>query len=148
VGNFDHGPQLGGGVNRTAAHWFQINATSSALVQQGVYGGKGLHYFYPAVMPDTNGNLTMVCCRSGTAEYASIRFTGRKATDPLGQLQASALLKAGLGNSQRIDNQGRNRWGDYAGIGVDPADQRQVWFYSMFADAGNKWGTWVGASRF
>jgi hypothetical protein len=135
-------------VNRTAAHWFQINATSGALVQQGIYGSKGLHYFYPAVMPDTNGNMTMVCCRCGTSEYASIRYTGRKATDPLGQLQGSALLKAGLGNSQRLDAQGRNRWGDYAGIAVDPADQREVWFYSMFADAGNKWGTWVGTSRF
>jgi hypothetical protein len=38
--------------------------------------------------------------------------------------------------------------GDDAGIAVYPADQRQAWFYSMFADVGNKWGTWVGASRF
>jgi hypothetical protein len=135
-------------VNRTAAHWFQINATSGAVVQQGIYGSRGLHYFYPAVMPDTNGNMFMVCCRSGTSEYASIRYTGRKSTDPLGQLQPSVLLKAGAGNSQRIDTQGRNRWGDYAGIAVDPGDQRQVWFYSMFADVGNKWGTWVGAARF
>jgi hypothetical protein len=138
----------GEAVNRTAAHWFQINATSGALVQQGVYGSRGLHYFYPAVMPDNNGNMALVCCRCGTSEYASIRFTGRKSTDPLGQLQASALLKAGLGNSQRNDGQGRNRWGDYAGIASDPTDTGQVWFYSMFADAGNRWGTWVGAAQF
>jgi hypothetical protein len=135
-------------VNRAAAHWFQMNATSGALVQQGVFGARGFHYFYPAVMPDTNGNMTMVFCRSGRREFASIRFTGRNASDPLGQLQSSALLKAGLGNSQRLDGFGRNRWGDYAGIAVDPIDPRQVWFHSMFADAGNKWGTWVGTSRF
>jgi hypothetical protein len=138
----------GEAVNRAAAHWFQINATSGAIQQQGVYGAKALHYFYPAVTPDTNGNMTMVFCRSGPAEYASILFTGRVSNDPAGQLQGSTLLKAGLGNSQRIDGQGRNRWGDYAGVAVDPVDQRNVWFYSMFADVGNRWGTWVGASRF
>jgi hypothetical protein len=137
----------GENVNRAAVHWFQINATSGALVQQGIYGSKGVHYFYPAVMPDTNGNMTLVSSRSGTAEYASIRVTGRKSTDPVGQLQPSALLKAGSGNSQRPDGQGRNRWGDYAGIAVDPTDPGQVWLYSMFADAGNKWGTWVGLSQ-
>ncbi len=138
----------GEAVNRAAVHWFQLNATSGALIQQGVYGARGAHYFYPAVMPDANGNMTLVFCRSGPNEYAGIYLTGRKATDPLGQLQASTLLKAGAGNSQRIDNAGRNRWGDYAGSASDPADPRIVWSYSMFADVNNKWGTWVGATRF
>ncbi len=135
-------------VNRAAVHWFQINPTSGALIQQGVYGAKALHYFYPSVMPDANGNMILVFSRSGTNEYGSIYYSGRKATDPLGQLQGSTRLKAGAGNSQRIDGSGRNRWGDYAGTSADPADVRNVWFYSMFADAGNKWGTWVGAARY
>ena len=138
-------------VNRAATHWFQINATSGALVQQGVYGAAGLHYFYPAVMPDINGNLTMVFSRSGPAEFAGIRYTGRLASDPPGTLQGSVLLKAGTGNSQRIDPADplhRNRWGDYAGIGADPVDARQIWFHSMFAGTNNQWGTWIGTSRF
>jgi hypothetical protein len=137
--------------NRAAAHWFQLNATSGAVIQQGIFGTKGLHYFYPALMPDTNGNMTLVFCRSGTAEFPGIYYSGRKASDPVGQLQPSALLKAGLGNSQRIDPQDpfkRNRWGDYAGAAVDPTDQRQVWVYAMYGEVNNHWGTWVGASRF
>jgi hypothetical protein len=138
----------GESVNRAAVHWFQIDPSTGALVQQGVFGAKGVHYFYPALMPDANGNMTLVFCRSSTTEFASIYFTGRKATDPLGQLQASALVKAGAGNSQRVDGSGRNRWGDYAGAAADPADGRVVWVYSMFADAANKWGTWAAAARF
>jgi hypothetical protein len=141
----------GEAVNRAAVHWFQLNATSGALVQQGVYGAKGSHYFYPAVMPDTNGNLTVVFCRCGPSEYASVYYAGRQAADPVGQLQSSTLLKAGLGYYERIapnDPYRRNRWGDYAGIDVDPADQRAIWLYSMYAEAGNHWGTWVGATRF
>jgi hypothetical protein len=134
--------------NRAAAHWFQINATNGALIQQGIFGAKGFHYFYPAVMSDTNGNMTMVFSRCGPNEFAGIRYSGRLASDPPGTLQGSALLKAGQGNSQRIDGQGRNRWGDYAGIGADPVDPRLIWFHSMFANTNNQWGTWVGSSRF
>src|SRR5438045_9019962 len=99
-------------------------------------------------MPDTNGNLTMVFSRSGRTEFAAMYYTGRRSTEPLGQLQPSALLKAGAANYVKPDDSGRNRWGDYNGIAVDPADERAVWFYSELAGAGNDWATWVGASRF
>ena len=99
-------------------------------------------------MPDANGNLTMVFCRSGANEFASIYYTGRTATDPLGRLQPSALLKAGTANYLGLDSFGRNRWGDYNGVAVDPVDGRTIWFYGGFADGLNNWGTWVGASRF
>ena len=138
----------GDGVGASACHWFQVNATSGALVQQGIFGAKKLHYFYPAVMPDTNGNMTMVFCRCGTSEFASIRYSGRKSTDPLGSLQASALLKAGAAHYTGLDGSGRNRWGDYAGIASDPGDGRNVWFYSMYATTDDHWATWVGSSRF
>jgi hypothetical protein len=137
-----------GGGNASAIHWFQINGAAATLTQQGIYGASGFHYFYPAVMPDSNGNMTMVFSRSGSTEFASIRYTGRKAAEPLGTLQGSALLKAGTANYVKLDGSGRNRWGDYAGVGSDPADTLKVWFYSMYAVAGNNWATQVGASKF
>lgn len=137
-----------GGGNVAAIHWFQINATSGALTQQGVFGASGLHYFYPAVMPDSNGNMTMVFSRSGSSEFASVRYTGRKASEPLGQLQASALLKAGVANYLGLDGSGRNRWGDYAGVGNDPSDTLKTWIYSLYASSGNNWATQVGATKF
>jgi hypothetical protein len=137
-----------GSGNVASIHWFQINATSAALTQQGVFGASGFHYFYPAVMPDSNGNMTMVFSRSGSTEFASARYTGRKATDPAGQLQGSALLKAGVANYQGLDGSGRNRWGDYAGVGNDPADTLKTWIYTLYAAAGNQWATQIGATKF
>ena len=44
----------------------------------------------------------------------------RPASDrPLGSLQASALLKAGVAHYQALDSSGRNRWGDYNGVSAD-----------------------------
>ena len=92
--------------------------------------------------------MIMVFSRSGTSEFGSMLFTGRRSTDPLGTLQGSSLLKAGTAHYARLDSSGRNRWGDYNGVSADPANSRVVWFYSEFASAVDTWGTWVGSSFF
>ena len=48
----------GGGANTASIQWCEINPTAGSVVQQGVYGSQGVHYFYPALCPDTNGNMT------------------------------------------------------------------------------------------
>lgn len=138
----------GDGVNVASAHWFQINATSGALVQQGIFGAGRRSYCYPVVMPDSNGNMTMLFARFGSAEFASIGYTGRAASDQIGRLQASAILRAGAANYVSLDSRGLNRWGDYNGISCDPADGRTIWLFSEFASAVNDWSTWVGSTRF
>jgi hypothetical protein len=138
----------GGPVNVASAHWFQINPVSGALVQQGVYGARRRSYFYPAVMPDSNGNMTMVFSRTANDEFASIHYTGRMAAEPLGELQPSALVQAGTANYVALDQFGRNRWGDYNGIAADPIDGRTVWLCSGIANGAATWASWIGASRF
>ncbi|MEZ5354887.1 MAG: hypothetical protein R2762_19810 [Bryobacteraceae bacterium] len=137
-----------GSGNRAAIHWFQVRAASSTLVQEGVYGNRSFHYFYPAGCPDNQGNLTVVFSRCGPSEFGSIRYTGRRSTDALGQLQGSKLLKKGLAHYQGLDSGGRNRWGDYNGVAADPANPRLIWFYSEYASAVDTWGTWVGRAFF
>jgi hypothetical protein len=137
-----------GAGNRASIHWVQLRAASGTLVQEGVYGARDLHYFYPAACPDNNGNMIMVFSTSGAAQFGSIAFTGRRSSDPLGSLQPSTLLKAGTAHYQGLDSHGRNRWGDYNGVAADPATPRVIWFYSEFAAAVNTWSTWVGSAFF
>ena len=135
-------------INTASIHWFQIRAAGPALVQQGVFGSSNVHSFYPACCPDANGNMIMVFSRCGPNEFGSIYYTGRKSTDPLGSLQPSALLKAGIANYVAKDSGGRNRWGDYNGVCADPSNSKGIWFYSEYASAVNKWSTWVGSAFF
>jgi hypothetical protein len=134
--------------NRASLHCFQIRAAANALVQEGVFGTRAAHYFYPAGCPDGNGNFVLVFSRSGPNEFGSIGYTGRRSTDPLGTLQPSALLKAGVAHYQGLDSHGRNRWGDYNGVAADPSSPRVIWMYSEFASAVDTWGTWVGSTFF
>jgi len=145
----------GGGINRASVQWCQIRAAAATVVQQGVYGTSNFHYFYPACCPDNNGNLILVFARSGPNSFGSTLYTGRRSSDPLGALQASAVLKAGTATYKRLDNSGRNRWGDYFGVAADPANPRLVWFYGEYAIPGqvtptvmNTWDTWVGSASF
>ena len=134
-----------GGPPVAAIQWLQLNPTSGTLTQQGVYGANGAHYFYPGVMPNTNGDLLVVFSRSSTTEFASIAATGRRAADPPGTLGGSVPITAGTANYVGLDGSGRNRWGDYAGAGVDPVNNLGAWLYSMYATTGNHWATQIAS---
>lgn len=138
----------GGASNTASIQWCEINPVGPSAVQQGVYGARGSHYFFPALCPDNNGNAVMVFSRSGSTEFGSIYYTGRRSTDALGTLQVSALLKAGMAHYVGLDSGGRNRWGDYNGVAADPANTRLIWFCSEYASAPNTWATWVGSAFF
>ncbi len=113
-----------------------------AVLEDLAFGLDGCWYYYPAVAVDQGNNLGLVFTRSCTSEYAGVRYTGRAATDAT--LQGSTLLKAGETNYLNPAS-GKNRWGDYSGAAVDPADPSKIWFLGEYAASpANHWGTWAG----
>lgn len=40
-----------------------------------------------------------------------------------------------------------NRWGDFFGAAVDPANPRRIWMVGEYAAARDTWGTWVGQTE-
>ena len=140
-------------VTRSCIRWYQITPSTSTIVQQRSYGASGLHYYYPAIVSNnagSRGNAVIVFNRSGPNEYAGIRYTGRRSTDTVNTLQASAQLRAGQGCYVRLDSVGRNRWGDYNGVAVDPSNANRTWIFSEYAFGtsatcgNNVWRTHVG----
>lgn len=134
----------GSGVN-AAIRYYQVQA-SGVLQQEITYGSAGFYYYYPAVMANSQGNVTIVFNRSGKSEFAGIRVTGRKATDAAGQLQNAVALKAGLANYEDPILDGLNPWGDYNGIAVDADDS--VWVFSEYVKTRIAWATQVGRLHF
>jgi hypothetical protein len=127
---------------RCAVQWYEIDVTSGNIVQQNAFGATSAYYFFPAIQTDTSRNAYLVFSRSRSTEFGHLRQTGRRVGDPPNDLQSSALVKAGASNYPR------NRWGDYFGIGRDPADPGRVWGYGEYAAAGGNWGTWVCSMKF
>ncbi len=137
-----------------AIHWFQLNAEAGfeAVVQQGIYGGKGFDYYYPAL--DTSAGkspgIAMVFSRSGPRENPGVRTTSRNARLAAGQLRPSKLLRAGNGPFTPEDD--FLRWGDYSGADRDPANPAQVFLVGEYsntrlANNPNAWGTQLGVVK-
>jgi hypothetical protein len=116
------------------ARWYEIrrdgNGTYS-IYQQGTYApGDGVHRWMGSVAMDKKGNMALgYSVVNGTTVFPGIRYTGRLAGDPLGQMT--------LGEGTIIDGTGvqrttNSRWGDYTDMTVDPTDDCTFWYVDEY----------------
>ena len=75
----------------------------------------------------------------------------RSCTDPASSMREPVILKAGEGAYVKTFGRGRNRWGDYSNVQVDPADDSALWTIQEYAgapigagDGAGRWSTWWG----
>jgi len=115
------------------ARWYEIRRIGGtySIYQQGTYApGDGVHRWMGSVAMDKKGNMALgYSVVNGTNVYPGIRYTGRLAGDPLGQMT--------LGEGTVIDGTGvqrttNSRWGDYTDITVDPADDCTFWYVNEY----------------
>jgi hypothetical protein len=140
----------GDSATRSCLRYYNIKPNTNTVAQQLSFGASGLYYYYPAITANANGDATIVFNRSGPTEFAGIRYTGRRVTDPVNSLQGSASLQAGQGCYVLLDTNNKNRWGDYNGAAPDPSNERRAWIFSEYAFGtsstcgNNSWQTHVG----
>jgi len=130
----------------SAIRFYEISKTGN-VVQEITYGADGKYYFFPDVMADTSGNVTLIFNRCSPSEFAGIYFTGRKVTDPPGTLQSAHRLHAGRANYRDPNPNGLDPWGDFNGIALDPSDS-SVWLFSEYVKSATDWATQVGRVAF
>lgn len=129
--------------NYARARYVRIDVAGPTVLEDVSFGSDGCWLYYPAITADVNDNMTMVYSRSCLDTYIDIRYTGRRPTDA--GLRPSAGLKIGEANYVKDLDSGRNRWGDYSGVAVDPANPTRVWMFAEYASSpSSTWGTWFG----
>ncbi len=143
-------PVSGDGEN--VVRWYQIatnnfpSATPTLTQSGNVDPGPGVHAWMPAINVDAQGNMGLAFSIGGATQYYGIGYTGRLSNDPAGTVAMPvSTLIAGQGNYVRTDSFGRNRWGDYAGLALDPNDGATFWAFHEYAATGNNWATRVGS---
>jgi hypothetical protein len=134
--------------------WYEIRRTDGtySVYQQGTYApNDGVHRWMGSVAMDKNGGIALgYSVVNGVDVFPGIRYTGRLAGDPLGQMT--------LGEGTIIDGTGVqlipfSRWGDYSDMTVDPTDDCTFWYVNeyytlagqLFSPAG--WQTRIGSFR-
>jgi hypothetical protein len=134
---------VGTGGAYSSVRYLRVSTVSGAVEEDGSLGADGYWYFYPAISVDQEKNVAITYSRSGESEFIGAFMTWRLASDPPGVLRPSVRLQPGYGNYVKTFGGGRNRWGDYLGIALDPVSQREFWMYSQYALGADLWGNWV-----
>ncbi len=138
-----------GSTVNAGLRWFELSKTGAGawtLAQEGTYqpGDSSENRFVGSVAMDQSQNMALAYSFTDTdpAVYASLHYTGRLSTDASGIMsQPEGVLVAGGGTN------GSGRWGDYAAMGVDPADDCTFWFTGEYQGSSN-WGTQIAAFKF
>jgi hypothetical protein len=116
------------------ARWYEIRrdaAGTYSLYQQGTYDpGDGVHRWMGSIAMDKKGNMALgYSVVNGTTVYPGIRYTGRLAGDPLGQM---TLGEGTIINGSGVQTNTNSRWGDYTDMTVDPTDDCTFWYVNEY----------------
>jgi len=125
--------------------YLKVDLTSHSIVDNIEFGNDGYFYLFPSITVDKDHNAAITFSRSADNEYIGAYYSTKHANDL--EISPSQPFAIGKGNYVLTYGQGINRWGDYFGIYLDPANDYDVWMISEYAAAINIWGTYVGHIR-
>ncbi len=145
VVNHSVAPGSGGGGVR----WYEIRspATTPTVFQQGTYAPDSNFRWMGSVAMDQSGNIALGFSLSGMLLHPEIHYTGRLASDPLGQMtQGEGTIIDGAGSQTTK----LNRWGDYSMMGIDPSDDCTFWYTNEYIPSNGtfNWKTRIGSFKF
>ncbi|MEP6527705.1 MAG: hypothetical protein ABJA86_11140 [Nocardioidaceae bacterium] len=116
--------------------WYEIRRVGStySIRQQGTYApSDGVNRWMGSIAQDKTGNMALgYSVVNGTDVYPGIRYTGRLAGDPLGQM---TLSEGAVINGSGVQTTTNSRWGDYTTMSVDPNDDCTFWYANEYYTA-------------
>jgi hypothetical protein len=146
----NHTVDVGDGTNeRAGIRWYEVrNPSNPVLYQEGTFApNDGIWRWMGSIAQDRQGNIAVGYSGSSSTSYPDIRYAGRLAKDPKGQLaQGESTLFPGNGSQTGP----AGRWGDYSDLTVDPTDDCTFWYTNEYlpSTSYNTWATRIGSFKF
>ena len=139
-GAFTVVPPSGVSDGEVTAHWVKISTSTLstlALSDQGNIGGETIasncYTFFPSIAVNSSNDMVVGFSASASTIYAGCYYTGRLSSDPAGYTINPDLVRSGVDYYVRTFGYGDNRWGDYSGACVDPADDQTFYVFNQYA---------------
>lgn len=135
------------GTEQGGIRWFELRRDGDAaspwtLYQEGTWSIDDDSRWMGASSIDQSGNIALGYNVGSSNLFPGLRYTGRLADDPLGVMTAGETsIVEGAASS------GTNRYGDYAAMGLDPADDCTFWFVGEY-NVASTWTTRWASFRF
>jgi hypothetical protein len=138
-------------IRRNAANPRPNSPSEYSVYQQGTFSPDNVHRWMGSVAMDWKGNIALgYSVVDGTSVFPGIRYTGRLAGDPAGQM---TLGEGTIVNGSGVQRTTNSRWGDYTSLNVDPTDDCTFWYVNQYYTAAGQasslagWQTRVGAFK-
>ena len=137
------GVDIGG---RAAIAWYRIDDATGTVVENGTIADSSLSFYYPSIAVNESGDIVIGFSGSSTSTFVgdyAVTGTFDGTTTTLGSPQ---LIQAGSGPYFIDFGAGRNRWGDYSEVVLDPNDHHTFWSIQEWAStvggvANSSWST-------
>ncbi|MDB5424030.1 MAG: hypothetical protein JWQ29_1446 [Phenylobacterium sp.] len=157
------------GSDYTSVRYYVIDSLTNAVLDEGDIGMDGYDFYQGSLAVNSLGQVVIAYNRSGFSTLdGRISFLARTFnTDASGHLVASGeeqLLKVSdtsdyhNGSLDGFAAAGRQRWGDYSAVTLDPVSLHDFWVIGEYArepnnaanghpggTGGTRWGTWIAA---
>jgi len=121
-----------------AVRWYELRQSADGepwiIHQEGTYTAPdGRHAFGASMAMDVQGNIGMGYSSMSSTDNISLRYTGRYANDPVGEMTLEENL---IGQSNTTNP--NTRYADYSQISVDPSNDKTFWFISEYFKPGRR----------
>lgn len=156
------------GSTHTEVRWVVLNAATNAVIQEGRIADPNYDFYEGSLSVNSLGQVVIAYNRSGYAALdGSVSLMARTFnSDSSGALyQTNDLLihvsdvsNYHNGSAEGAPAVGRQRWGDYSAVSLDPSDDENFWIVGEYAaewnnaagghpggGGGSSWGTWISA---
>lgn len=131
------------GGEQAGVRWYEMRKTTGSwsVYQEGTYAPDSDHRWMGSLAMNGNGDIALGYSVSSSSTYPSIRYTGRRVTDPLNTMTlAEDEIIAGTASQSGV-----NRWGDYSAMRVDPTDDETFWYTQEYSGGGWDWQTRIAS---
>jgi hypothetical protein len=141
-----------------AIRWYEIDESTNTLLQSGTISDPHNDFIYPAIAANAAGDVVIGFTETGdstTSDYPGAWYVAGATTGGVTTFGAPTQLRNGSSN-YNITGSGRNRWGDFGAISVDPNNPNAFWMASEVAVPGDParttrtqvWGTQISEIAF
>jgi len=139
-----------GSGSQTGIRWYELRnpGTGFSLYQQGTYAPDANYRWMGSIAMDKLGNIALGYTVSSSTMTPSIRYTGRLASDTLGQMEGEVdvLSSASVSHGSQTSS---FHWGDYSSMSVDPSDDCTFWYTTEYLPTtGSRWATRIASFSF
>ncbi len=137
--------------------WYELRRSDGGIwtiFQQGDFAPQDpaatafLHRWMGSIAMDKEGNIALGFSASSRDVFPSVRYVGRRVTDPLGSLPQGDSPDGDFVMVNGEGSQFATRWGDYSSMNIDPVDGCTFWYTQQYVGADARWKTRIGAFRF